>query len=313
MLGSNDDLSRYAGTAEHAQKLKTYWDCFKCRNHIVGMLEMAAIETDPVERRRLLTFVIVGGNFGGVEVATELEDYLQLLTKTQYRAIRAEEPKVVLVHSGHRILPELMPHHVPLVEWAEKFLQDQRPRIPLQHQSGAATPDEVVLSTGERIATRTDHQLLGYGPVTAARGSGFAARRARPRQGRRKHARARPHKYLGRWRLRGGAPPEGRKLPAACSLRDDPRQDDRQEHYGHGRRQRRLNATASPASAMPVRWDVAAPFPCQRHSLHRADGLDSLAVDPAELCGIPRPQGPHLHRLAAVADPRTRRHQYPHG
>jgi NADH dehydrogenase len=164
MLGSNDDLSRYAGTAEHAQKLKTYWDCFKCRNHIVGMLEMAAIETDPVERRRLLTFVIVGGNFGGVEVATELEEYFNLLTKTQYRSIGPEEPRVVVVHSGDRILPELMPHHVPLVEWAEKFLQNSSLEFRFNTKVVAATPDEVVLSTGERIATRTIISCSGTAP-----------------------------------------------------------------------------------------------------------------------------------------------------
>src|SRR5216683_7387409 len=52
-LGSIDDLSRYPGIAEHALKLKTYWDAIKVRNHILGMLEMAEIEEDPAERQRL--------------------------------------------------------------------------------------------------------------------------------------------------------------------------------------------------------------------------------------------------------------------
>ncbi len=164
MVGSQDDLSRYAGTAEHAQKLKTYWDCFKCRNHIVGMLEMAAIETDPVERSRLLTFVIVGGNFGGVEVATELQDYLQLLTKTQYRTIHPDEPKVILIHSGDRILPELRAHHEPLIVWAEKFLQTSGLEFRYKTRVAAATPDEVVLNTGERIETRTIISCSGTAP-----------------------------------------------------------------------------------------------------------------------------------------------------
>jgi NADH dehydrogenase len=164
MLGSNDDLSRYSGTAEHAQKLKTYWDCFKCRNHLVSMMEMAAIETDPIERRRLLTFVIVGGNFGGVEVATELQDYLQLLTKTEYPSIGSEEPKVVLIHSGNRILPELLSHHEPLVEWAEKFLQTSGVEFRFNTRVAAATPDEVVLNTGERIPSRTVISCSGTAP-----------------------------------------------------------------------------------------------------------------------------------------------------
>ena len=56
-LGSVDDLSRYPGIAAHTQRLKTYWDCFKARMHLLSMLEMAEIAEDEGERRRLLTFV----------------------------------------------------------------------------------------------------------------------------------------------------------------------------------------------------------------------------------------------------------------
>jgi NADH dehydrogenase len=154
-LGSIDDLSRYAGTAEHAQKLKTYSDCFKCRNHIIGMLELADIETDPIERRRLLTFVIVGGNFGGTEVATELQDYLHSLTRHEYPGIRPEEIKVVLICAGSHVLPELSQHHEPLITWAEGFLATSGVDIRYNTKVTAATPEEVVLSTGERIPSRT--------------------------------------------------------------------------------------------------------------------------------------------------------------
>lgn len=154
-LGSIDDLSRYPGTAEHTQKLKTFSDCFKCRNHIIGMLELAEIEADPVERRRLLTFVIVGGNFGGTEVATELQEYLHSLIHHEYPGIRPEEFKVMLICSGSRILPELRQHHEPLVTWAERFVATSGIDIRLETRVTAATPEEVVLSTGERIPSRT--------------------------------------------------------------------------------------------------------------------------------------------------------------
>jgi NADH dehydrogenase len=154
-LGSIDDLSRYAGTAEHAQKLKTYSDCFTCRNHIICMLELAEIETDPIERRRLLTFVIVGGNFGGTEVATELQEYLHLLIQHEYPGIHPEELKVVLICSGSRILPELSQHHEPLITWAERFLATSGVDIRFKTRVTAATPEEIVLSTGERIPSRT--------------------------------------------------------------------------------------------------------------------------------------------------------------
>ena len=79
--GSADDLSRAPGLAEHTLRLKAYWDSVKARSHILTMLELASFETDPEERRRLLTFVCVGGNFGGIEVAGELADYFGVLVK----------------------------------------------------------------------------------------------------------------------------------------------------------------------------------------------------------------------------------------
>ena len=157
-LGSADDLSRYPGMAEHALKLKTWADCFQVRNHLLAMLELAEIEDDPVERRRLLTFVVAGGNYAGVEVATELVDYFHLLSRKEYRRIDPREVRVVLVHSGENLLPELRQHYPKLANWAQRHIDGLRQdglELRLGTRLAAATPDEAVLSSGERIATRT--------------------------------------------------------------------------------------------------------------------------------------------------------------
>ncbi|HEY4219041.1 MAG TPA: FAD-dependent oxidoreductase [Gemmatimonadaceae bacterium] len=163
-LGSADDLSRYPGIAQHTLRLKTYWDCFKARNHLVHMLEMAELETDPEERRRLLTFVVAGGNFGGIEVATELADWLQSIigTHREYRHIDARDARVIVVHGGERILPEMGRHHPRLVEYAERVLT-ATPGLEIRCGThvAAATPDEVVLRSGERIPTRTTISCTG--------------------------------------------------------------------------------------------------------------------------------------------------------
>jgi len=153
-LGSTEDLSRYAGLAEHAQKLKTYGDCLKTRNHILTMLEFAAVETDKEERRRLLTFVIAGGNFGGIETATDLHEYLYALIKREYSHISPEELKVIVVHSGNRILPEIE-RYPRLVSWAERHIGRQKIELRLNTRVSVATSEEVVLSNGERIPSRT--------------------------------------------------------------------------------------------------------------------------------------------------------------
>ncbi|MGH9886438.1 MAG: FAD-dependent oxidoreductase [bacterium] len=154
-LGAMDDLSRYPGLAEHAHRLGTYWDAFRVRNDIIGMLEMAEIETDPAERRRLLTFVIAGGNYGGVEVASELTEYFDLLTSREYRRLDRSEFRIVLVHSGERLLPELDQHYPKLAEYGARMVERNGIEVRLSTKLVAATPEEAVTSAGERIPTRT--------------------------------------------------------------------------------------------------------------------------------------------------------------
>lgn len=166
-LGSVDNTEAYPGLAEHGFKLKTYDDCFALRNHILTMFELAEIETDPEERRRLLTFFVAGGGYAGCEVAGELSDYIRLLTSREYRNIRPEETRVVMVHPGETILPELQggvpgsegrPH---LVEWATRHVQKLGVEILTSTRIRHATATEVGLSNGMRIPTRTLISAVG--------------------------------------------------------------------------------------------------------------------------------------------------------
>lgn len=155
-LGARDDLERYPGLAEHALTLSNYADALKARNHLIGVMEMAAIEADPQERARLLTVVVAGGNFGGVEVATELDDYLRGVTRKVYPTIGAEEVRVVLVHAGDRLLTELDTRQPKLQRWAQRFVTDHTGiELRLERRVAAATPTEVMLDDGEHVPTRT--------------------------------------------------------------------------------------------------------------------------------------------------------------
>lgn len=166
-VGTMDDLSRYPGLSEHAHRLRSYWDAFRVRNDIIGMLEMAEIETDPAERRRLLTFVVAGGNYGGVELASELSDYFNILTKHEYPRLDRREFRVVLVHSGDHLLPELGQRHPKLAEYGTRMLQQHGIEVKLNTKLVAATPEEAITSTGEHIPTRTIVSCTGMsvGPV----------------------------------------------------------------------------------------------------------------------------------------------------
>ena len=154
-VGSVEDFSRYAGIGEHTFPLKTFADCYRLRNHLVTVLETASIEADPVERRRLLTFVIAGGNYAGVEVACDLVDYFRFLTRRRYPELNSQEFRVMLVESGPQILPELGKRHPYLVRYAEKRVEKLRIALHLNTRLHAATAEEAVLTSGERIPTRT--------------------------------------------------------------------------------------------------------------------------------------------------------------
>ncbi|MEZ0581246.1 FAD-dependent oxidoreductase [Nocardioides sp. MH1] len=154
-LGSIDDLSRYPGIAQHALQLKTYSDNFKVRSHLLAMLEMAEVEPDPVERQRLLTFVVVGAGFGGVEVATELMEYFQRLAKKEYAGLDPSEIRVVMVHSGARILPELGERQPKLIGYAEKTIAKAGIEVLTGTRISAATRDEAILSDGTVVPTRS--------------------------------------------------------------------------------------------------------------------------------------------------------------
>jgi NADH:quinone reductase (non-electrogenic) len=169
-LGTTENLERYPGLAEHAFKLKAYGDCLRLRNHLLEMFELAEIESDPEERRRLLTFVVAGGGYAGTELAGELADFGRLLSGREFSRIRPGEWRVVLVHPGRTIMPELhgtssfergARAHPRLVEYATRHARSLGVELVTETSVAAATPNEVILSDGTDLPTRTIVSAVG--------------------------------------------------------------------------------------------------------------------------------------------------------
>lgn len=151
-LGSVTDFRGMRGLPEHALPFKNLGDALRIRNHVIRALEEAAVERDDAElRRRLLTFVVAGGGFSGVEVVAELNDFVREAARS-YRHINASEIRVVLLHAGERILPEVTER---LGLFAQKILKKRGVEIRLKTRLAAATGNEAILQDGERIGTRT--------------------------------------------------------------------------------------------------------------------------------------------------------------
>ena len=183
-LGTTENLEIYPGLAEHAFKLKAYADCLRLRNHLVEMFELAEIESDAEERRRLLTFVVAGGGYAGTELAGELADYARLLTSREYSRLGRDEWRVVLVHHGATIMPELhgtssyergARSHPRLVAYATAHARALGVEVLTETSVAGATPNEVFLSNGMHVPTRTIVSTCGTRPQPVIQALGLPA------------------------------------------------------------------------------------------------------------------------------------------
>jgi NADH:ubiquinone reductase (H+-translocating) len=151
-LGNVTDFRGLRGLPEHAMPFKNLADALHLRSRVIRALEEAAIEDhDPELRRQLLTFVVAGGGFSGVEVAAELNDFVRRVARS-YRGLDPKEIRVILVHSQDRILPEVTEK---LALFAQRILTRRGVEIRLDARLEAATGEEAVLAGGEHIPTRT--------------------------------------------------------------------------------------------------------------------------------------------------------------
>lgn len=104
-LGSETNYFGTPGVAEHALAIKTLGDAVMLRAGVIAMLEAASVEPDPARRKRMLTFVVAGGGFAGVETVGAIND-LARESLPHYGRVDPREVRVVLI-GGKVILPEL--------------------------------------------------------------------------------------------------------------------------------------------------------------------------------------------------------------
>ena len=103
--GSKPTYFGVEGAEEHSWKLWSYDDAVNLREHILGQFRKAAVETNYEEKRRLLTFHIVGAGFTGVEMAGELAEWAPILCE-QFE-INREDVTIVAVDVLARVVPNL--------------------------------------------------------------------------------------------------------------------------------------------------------------------------------------------------------------
>jgi NADH dehydrogenase len=139
-------VSNYLGMVnleKYSFNFKSLLDAIRIRNHVIEMFERA--DRNPARRRALLTFVVAGGGFAGVELAGALNDYAHGIL-ADYPRLQREDLSVVLVHSRDRILPELSES---LARYAQERMEARGVIFRLNTRLVDAGPGVVTLSDGE--------------------------------------------------------------------------------------------------------------------------------------------------------------------
>lgn len=160
-LGSTTNFFGQQEQVRPALTLKTSGDGVLLRNRLIDAFERADSATDPEERRRSLTFAVVGGGATGVELIGAIRGLIYGTLARQYPHIRPEESRIVLLEA----LPDLLPS-LPreLAGHAQRRLEELHVEVRLGVPVARVEEDGLVTRDGEFIPSRTVVWAAGVTP-----------------------------------------------------------------------------------------------------------------------------------------------------
>lgn len=174
-VGQKTDLSQSPGLAAHSFCVRDLADAHELRNQVIRCLEYADITQNLDVRRRLLTFVVAGGGFSGVETIGEMVEMIRR-TLRFYPKFNDDDIRAILVQRGDRILPELS---AKLAKYAEQKLRERNVEVLLNTHVVSATAKDVYLENGTKIATDTLITTAGSSPRMFTRNLGLELQRGK--------------------------------------------------------------------------------------------------------------------------------------
>jgi len=137
------------GVADQAIGLKTIEEAVAIRDKVLTNFDKAAQLPAGPERDRLLTFVVIGGGFAGIEVFAELRSFASSLL-SKYPQIAFEDTHFHLIEAMGRIMPEVSES---TALWVIKNLAERGAEVHLNTQLTSAVDGKIELSTGESFET----------------------------------------------------------------------------------------------------------------------------------------------------------------
>jgi NADH dehydrogenase len=159
-LGSVSRVPPVPGLTEMAVGFKTVAEAIFLRNQVLECMDTAESSDDGNLRRRLLTFVFVGGGYAGVEALAELEDLARDACR-RYRRITRAEMRWILIEAAGEILPEMASDMGP---YAVRILRQRGIELRLNTTLESAEGGRMRLSDGEEFDAATLVWTTGVRP-----------------------------------------------------------------------------------------------------------------------------------------------------
>jgi len=158
--GSVTNFFGMPGLEERAITMKSLGDAIALRNRMINQLEEAETECGAPDRDHLMTFVVAGGGFAGVETIAGMNDFVHQALRF-YPHIPREKVRMLLVHPGEVILPELSAR---LGLYAQRKLEERGVEVRPKTKVSAMTERGVLLSDGTEIDAATIVWTAGTQP-----------------------------------------------------------------------------------------------------------------------------------------------------
>ena len=149
-LGAVTNFFGIAGLESRAITMKTLGDAITLRNHLIANLEEADFECSRDIREPLLTVLVAGGGFAGVETVAAVNDFVRAALRF-YRNLAPSDVRVVIVHPGDYLLPELGER---LGRYTQDRLRARGVEVALNTRVAAVAGDVVQLSDGRTLRSR---------------------------------------------------------------------------------------------------------------------------------------------------------------
>jgi hypothetical protein len=145
-LGGETNFFGNTEIAKHAFTMKTVGDAMLLRDHVINMLEQADVEHEDEElKKKLMTFIVVGGGFSGVETVGELNDFICESIRDYYHNLKENDANIILINSGDRLLPEVP---AELADFALLILRTNRIEVKLNTRVSGASSNSIRLNDG---------------------------------------------------------------------------------------------------------------------------------------------------------------------